>query len=109
MVRFTDTKASELALVVKDTFDVTKSKHTDARMTVNINRKCISSSDLTIGEALDIVKGIPKDHTVTVWEFTYNDNNVVDSTHIDFGKQDNVLVSIVFDENVSAKVEGWAR
>lgn len=107
MVRFKDAKASEVTLVVKDAF--AKSGRTEARMTVHIVRKCISSSDLTLGEALDIVKGIPKDHTVTVWEFSYDDNNEIDSTHIDFGKQDSVLVSIVFDGSVLAKVEGWAR
>ena len=107
MVRFKDTKASELTLVVNDTLN--KTGRTEARMSVAINRTCVSSSDLTIGEALDIVKNIPKGHTVTVWEFCTGADGVVDSTHIDFGKQDNVLVSIVFDENVSAKVEGWAR
>ena len=107
MVRFKDVKASEVTLVVKDTF--AKSGRTEARMSVAINRTCVSSSDLTIGEALDIVKNVPKDHTVTVWEFCCGEGGAVDSTHIDFGKQDNVLVSIVFDENVSAKVEGWAR
>lgn len=105
MVRFKDTKASELTLVVNDTLN--KTGRTEARMSVAINRTCISSSDLTIGEALSIVKNVPKDHDVTVWEFCRDEDGVVQSTHIDFGKQGSVLVSIVFDENVSAKVEGW--
>lgn len=105
MVRFKDTKASELTLVVNDTLN--KTGRTEARMSVVISRTCISSSDLTLCEALDIVKGVPKNHEVTVWEFCRDEDGVVQSTHIDFGKQDNVVVSIVFDERVSAKVEGW--
>lgn len=105
MVRFKDAKASEVTLEIKDRLTVSDS----ARMVVLIGMKCISSSDLPIKDAVDIVRGIPKDHKVTVWEFAYDENNVVECTHIDFGKQDSVLVNIVFNGAVNTKVEGWAR